>query len=112
MSTDIQKRIINELLGIGYNIKYKGTQLLAEAICIAYESRNLAIVENLEKNIYVILAEKYNKSIECIKMNIANATNIMYSVCEEKKMKAYFHIVDDYKPTPKYVIVIILSKIE
>ena len=35
MTTNVQKMIINELLDIGYNIKYRGTQLLAEAICIA-----------------------------------------------------------------------------
>ncbi len=112
MTTNVQKMIINELLDIGYNIKYRGTQLLAEAICIAYESKNLSIVENLEKNIYIILAEKYHKSVDSIKMDIVNATNLMYSVCEEEKMKTYFHIVDDYKPTPKYVIDIILTKIE
>ena len=79
METEIHKKVLGELLDIGYNIKHRGTLLLTEAICIAYEAGNTAVVENIEKNLYITLAKKYNKSTESIKMDIVNATNIILS---------------------------------
>lgn len=111
----VKKKILNELLSLGYNIKYNGTKYLAEVISLVYEindknNRN-GYTMNLEQHFYKTVADKYSKNVENIKVNIINATESMYVECERKKLQDYFSFSYDHKPTPKIVIYTILSKI-
>ncbi len=72
---EIKEKIYKEMTSIGYNFKYKGSMYLVEAITYIYESNNLELLDNLEKNVYNVIAFKYNKSINNIKTNIIKATN-------------------------------------
>ncbi len=107
----IKKKILNELLSLGYNIKYKGTKYLTEAIYLAYQKHINGEMTELKQYFYEKIAEKYSKNPENIKINIVNATASMYTACEREKLKKYFSFVYDYKPTPKIVIDTVLSKI-
>lgn len=111
----IKKRILEELLFLGYNIKYNGTKYLAEVIYLIYEMEGTDNINgraiNLEQYFYKILANKYSKSVKNIKINIINATESMYMECERETLQNYFSFSYDHKPTPKVVIDTVISKI-
>lgn len=105
-----REQIIKELEYIRYNVEYKGTNYLIDAILQAYMNKN-PMLENLQKEIYPIIADKYNKSINTIRCNIRHATECMYYECDIKRLKEYFRLIDDEKPTTKEVIYTVLNKI-
>lgn len=96
----IKQKIRSELISIGYNIKYIGTHYIFEAIFIIYETGNWDMLDNLEKNVYSIMAKRHNKSINNIKTNITKATNLRKS--KNTMQNSY---------TPKLIISTILYKI-
>ena len=96
----IKSKIERELIILGYKSFYIGTRYLVDAIYLLYTYNTPNIV--LEKDIYPIIAQKYNKSVNNIKCNIINATNIMYYDCDEKKLDNY--LKTPFKPSPKKVI--------
>ena len=102
-------KINKELEYIGYNASYNGTKYIAESIAILYNNYDNG--EILSKDVYPIIAKKYNKSINNIKCNIAKATTSMYYDCDINRLKQYFKFYSDYKPKPKNVIYTILNKL-
>lgn len=98
--SEIRHIITEELLNRGYNIKCIGTYYIREAISIIYESNQWEKLDNLERNVYNIIAHKHQKSINNIKTNIVKSTN------SRKKNNTE---VDNY--TPKMIISDILTKI-
>lgn len=103
-------KIINELDYIGYKFKYKGTHYLADTILQMYTKQN-SMVDNLQSDIYPIIAEKYHKSIYNIKSSISKATESMYYECDSQRLANYFHFPKDIKPTVKQVVFTIVNKI-
>lgn len=105
-----KKKIINELLYLGYDISHKGTQYLIKTIGYFLFNPNVSI-DRLEKNIYPKIAEVYNDSVHNIKCRINSSTNAMYCNCDINKLKNYFYFNIDTKPKIKTVINTILYKI-
>lgn len=105
----IIKAIKDELKYLGYNPKYYGTKYLIDAIYILFKNDNE--YNNLKKVVYPVIATKYRKSIQNIKCNIINATNIMVYECDEKKLIQYLGYYDYAKPGPKTIIEAVLSKL-
>lgn len=103
-------KIVNELEYIGYKFKYKGTHYLVDTILQMYSKQN-SMVDNLQTNIYPIIAKKYNKSIHNIKSSINKATECMYYECDANRLKSYFKFTDDTKPTVKQVVFTVINKI-
>lgn len=103
-------KIANELKKIGYDINYKGTIYLIDAIFQMYLYKE-NFIDNLQKDIYPIISKMYNKSVHNIKCNITNATELMYYKCDINTLKEYFNFYDDTKPTVKTVIYTVLNKI-
>ena len=106
----IDKKILNEILYLGYDISHKGTQYLIDAILLIYESGEYDIF-NLKEDVYPIVAKKYNKTLHNIKCDINKANDCMYKVCKKERVRKYFKFFDDTKPTVKNVIYTILNKI-
>lgn len=102
-------KINKELKYIGYNLSYVGTKYLAECIALIYNNYDSS--ENLNKNIYPIIAKKYHKSVNNIKCNITSATNSMFYECDEDRLKKYFNFYTVCRPKPKVVIYTVLNKI-
>ena len=96
----IKRNIISELVNIGYNMKHIGTHYIFEAIYIIYETDDWDMLDNLEKNVYSIIAKEHNKSLNNIKTNIIKATHL------RKKENDMQDIC-----TPKMIISNILSQI-
>lgn len=106
----IKSSIIKELESIGYDLRYKGTIYLTEVILQEYINRE-EMLDNLQKDIYPIISKIYRKSINNIKCNINNATELMYCKCSINKMQEYFGFHEDIKPTIKTVVNTVLNKI-
>ena len=68
--------------------------------------------ENLKKEVYPKIANKYNKTMHNIKCNINSAVNAMYFDCESQVIIEYFNFTKDFKPTAKLIINTIINKIE
>lgn len=83
---------------------------MIETIYLLYISEDY-YDDNLEKDIYPIVAEKYGKTAHNIKCNIINATNMMTLECEEEKIMNYLKFNAPYKPGPKTIIFEILNRI-
>lgn len=105
-----RKEIIKELKYIGYNLEYVGTNYLADTILEIYSSKD-QMRDNLQKEIYPIISQKYNKTVHNIKCNINRATDCMYYECDSERLKKYFGFYDDAKPTAKIVAFTVLNKI-
>ncbi len=105
-----RKKIVNELKYIGYNIEHVGTHYLADAIIQMYLNRG-SMLDNLQKDVYPIISQMYNKPIHNIKCDITRATECMYYECESERLKKYFGFYNDTKPTAKTVIFTVLNKI-
>lgn len=105
----VLNKVYDELKYIGYNPSYYGARYLAECIVLIYNNYDSS--ENLNKNIYPILAKKYNKSVNTIKGDIRSATNLMFYECDETRLKNYFNFYTVSKPKPKLVIYTVLNKL-
>ena len=99
----IKKRILDEILYLGYNISHKGTKYLIETIEYIILKLNNE-VNILERDVYPAISLKYNISVHNIKCRITDATNIMYCNCEIEKLKKYFCLDTDTKPKVKTII--------
>jgi len=106
----IKNRIISELQNIGYNLAHIGTQYIIDSILL------IAVLkydyENLNKNIYPKICQKYNKDLNNVKTNIIMATDAAYRSVDAAVLKKHLRIPDNIKPTPKMVINCILKKIQ
>lgn len=109
--SSIEYRVCEELKKLHYNFSYVGTRYLVEALLLMYNKNNWENIK-LEKEIYPILSKKYKKTLNNIKTNIINATDLMCYDCEYKVLNEYFKISDNEKPTPKTVISTIMNKIK
>ncbi len=94
---DARFKVVSEVCNMGYNIKLVGTKYLIEAIMYIYESNNWSLLDNLEKNVYKIIADRHKKTIVNIKTNISKSTRNMYGI--------------NTKYTPKNVINNVLVKV-
>lgn len=106
----IKKKIITELLYLGYDISHKGTKYLIEVIEYIALNQNRTL-ERLEKDVYPKIAILYNESVHNIKCRINNATSVMYCNCEIEKLKKYFHFNIDTKPKVRTIIDTIVNNI-
>lgn len=106
---NIKNKIIKEVLYLGYDISHKGTQYLINTI--HYIALNNNSIDNLEKYVYPIIAKKYGDNPKNVKGRINKETDNMYYNCEIEKLKRYFYLDIDIKPKVKYVINIIINKI-
>ena len=109
--TSLDYRIYKELNYLNYNPSYLGTNYLKETIELLYNYVSFEDVK-IEKTIYKKLAKKHKKSVNSIKTNIINATNLMCYDCDSSKLNDYFGLCTNEKPTPKIVIMTIIHKIK
>lgn len=107
---NIKMKIKNEMNYLNYNPIYVGTNYIIESILLIAQSEE-DLISNLEKEVYPIIAEKYNKTISNIKSNIHQSTTNMYYECDSNKLQCYFNLECDVKPKPKLVMTTILNKI-
>lgn len=103
-------KVIKELQDMGYKLKHKGTLYLVDTIMQMYINQD-NMIDNLQSNIYPVIAKKYHKTIINIKSSINKATECMYYECDAEKLQDYFKFYDDTKPTIKQVIFAVINRI-
>ncbi len=107
---NIREDIKNELKYLGYSPNYYGTKYLIEAIYILYMN-GIDNGDNLKKQVYPIISKKYHKSIQNIRCNIINSTDVMVCECEEQKLIQYLGYYYYVKPGPKKIIEAVINKL-
>lgn len=105
----INDKINLELEYLHFNFSHKGTTYLRESIYQIYIRNNKKF--NLTKDIYIVVAKKYDTSINNIKCDIFQACCNSYYECEEQVMKKYLNKSCIEKPTTKDFIEAILKRI-
>ena len=107
---NIRESIIEELLYLGYEISYKGTQYLISVIEYVLLCKSDCMA-NLEKEVYPQIAKQYHTTLHNVKANINRATTSMYCECEIERLKKYFTFTEDTKPKIKTIVTTIINKI-
>lgn len=105
----IENRIYKYLFQLGYKISHFGTKYLVSSILLIYKNNKQRKI-NLEKDIYPIIAQKYNTTTHNVKCCITKATKYMNKHLKlSNKQKYSIFFVDDYINTMS-VINNVLSK--
>lgn len=107
---DLRTLITDELTYLGYNPSYKGFQYLVETIYILNNLEDY-YDDNLSRDIYPLVAEKFNTSPKNVKYNIRNAIEVMYFDCDENKLSTYLGLDISNKPKTKTMICAIENNI-
>lgn len=103
-----KKRILNEIKGLKFEVTNIGVQYLID--CILLIKCNDALY-NLEKDIYPIVAKKYNVSANKVKWNIYSCISNMSRNNSVERINRYFGFTYNRTPTPKVLIFTIVNKI-
>lgn len=107
----IKCKIRKELNTLEYNYSYNGTKYLEEVILEIYKM-NLKFDGNLSKEIYPLIAKKYQKKEDTIYCNIKAATKQMLLNNNREKLLKYLGVPYlKKKPKVKEIIIKILNKI-
>lgn len=107
----VKKKIKKELIDLGYNSKYIGTDYLSDSIYYIYLIKDKKRIK-LEKDIYPLIAEKNHTTVNTVKCDIIRATSHLKDDIEQLKLKEYFGYFLDRKIKPKLVITAVLNKIK
>ena len=103
-----KKRILNEIKGLKFEVTNIGVQYLID--CILLIKCNDALY-NLEKEIYPIVAKKYNVTSNKVKWNIYSCINTMSRNNSMERINRYLGFSYNRTPTPKVLIFTIVNKI-
>ena len=106
--TYTKKKILNEIKELKFEVTNIGVQYLID--CILIIKSNDALY-NLEKDIYPIIAKKYNVSANKVKWNIYSCINNMSRNNSLERINRYFGFAYNRSPTPKILIFTIVNKI-
>ena len=101
------KRILEKF---NFNFKLIGTKYLLEAIVYSYFTRETYLFENLEKQIYPYVSQKYNVNPLTIKWAIIRSINTMKTKSNPVCLQS-LSIDDSEKITSKFIISEIVNKL-
>ena len=110
----LEIKIQKTLNSFKFDFTLKGTRFLYESILYCSRTNDDTLCENLQKNVFSVIAEKNATNADNVKWGIIRSINKMYShACKTdlKKLKSYFKLDDNQKPTPKRIICTILNKL-
>lgn len=106
----IRKRVKKILEKFNFNFKLIGTKYLLEAIVYSYFTREKYLFENLEKQIYPYVSQKYNVNPLTIKWAIIRSINSMKSKSNPSCMQSFL-LDDSEKITSKNIISVIVNRL-
>ena len=105
---ELIKHELNKFEFIRTSMAYR---YLIDSIFICIKDPNA--IDNLNKNVYTMVAKKHKAlSYMNVKWCIEQAIRTMYNNTNSKTMSKYFNLKENIKPSIKYFIYTIVSKIE
>ena len=107
----LKDKIYKELEKLQYNLSYVGTQYMAEAIYELYSKNYIYKGGNLSKNVYPLIAQNHNTTVNNIKCNITAATRSMTERCPKEVMENYLFCEGSEKPKVKEIMYKIINKL-
>lgn len=111
-----KERLVNDFAKLKFNFSRVGTTYLMESILYSYEHKKSFLYDNLEKNVYPVIAKKFNTSAINVKWVIVKSINEMYDRnCAENSLSTvadYFYFTNGVKPTAKIILSTFLAKLE
>ncbi len=109
MEEEIKEFIKKELLKFEFKRATKGFKYLIEVIYICVTDENA--IDNLTKNVFPKVAEKYNeKSYSNIKWCINQVISTMHNNTNMDKICDYFNLEKGVKPSLKHIVYTIVCK--
>ncbi len=111
----IRKKIIKWLEHLHFDFKLLGTGYFIESVLYCYEHRTEYVIDNLQKNVYPVVAKKSNTTAKNIKWSITRSIKNMnshFSVAEKKLLSENFHLYISKKVTAKQLISILVTKLD
>ena len=106
----IRRRVKRILEKFNFNFKLIGTKYLLEAIVYSYFTRETYLFENLEKQIYPYVSQKYNVNPLTIKWAIIRSINTMKTKSNSTNLHSLL-LDDSEKITSKFIISEIVNKL-
>lgn len=106
----INDEIKRNMEDLKFDFSYKGTIYLYECICEMFLKENRFDI-NLDNEIYPIIAKKYNKTKNSIKVNIFHSISLMYYNIDESVLSSYLGYTIESKPKTKEIITSIIIHI-
>ena len=106
----IRKKVRKILENFNFDFKLIGTKYLLESIVYSYLTRETYLFENLEKQIYPYVSQKYNVNPSNIKWAIIRSINNMKSKLNSSDLER-FSFYNPERITSKYLISEIVNKL-
>lgn len=106
----IKEKIQSELKCLSFNYSYVGTRYIEDIIFEIYKMKDY-FNGNLKKEIYPIIARRYNKSIDSIYGAVKLSTKNMLLDCKEDTITKYFNYNNFIIPKIKEIIIVVLNKL-
>lgn len=107
----LKEKINKELEKMQYNFSYVGTKYMAEAIYEIYSKNYIYTGGNLSKNVYPIIAQNHNTTINNIKCNITSATRLMAQRCPKDVMENYLFCENGEVPKAKEIMYKVINRL-
>ena len=107
----IREYIFKELSDLKFVKCSKGYKYLNEAILMCI--KDMSIANNLSKNVYTVIAEKYKEaSPRNVKGCMKQAINTMFNNTKPEILYKHFYTEKYEKPTLKLIIWVVVNKYE
>jgi len=107
----IREYIFKELSDLKFVKCSKGYKYLNEAILMCI--KDMSIANNLSKNVYTVIAEKYKEaSPRNVKGCMEQAINTMFNNTKPEILYKHFYTEKYEKPTLKLIIWVVVNKYE
>ena len=106
----LEAKIVSQLKDLNFNFKQAGTRYFLEALIFVYENNNPNLLNNVSKNIYPNVSNKYHTSISKVKWNIEKSIKYMYeynTINFPGLIEEYLDFEFKQKPTTKELIVLL-----
>ena len=84
---------------------------MAEAIYEIYTKNYIYKGGNLSKNVYPIIADNHNTTINNVKCNITSATKCMVQRCSKETLDNYLFIEDGTTPKVKEIMFKVINRL-
>lgn len=109
-NSDIENLISRRLLGMGVSPNLKGYRYLKESILMVVNDNSL--IENFNRRLYPIIAEKYGDTAYAIERSMRHVLNVLRGrSCNDEKSKIDLYAFETRDLTVKQFIAVLVEDV-